>query len=322
MADMSSLIAVVADIGGTNTRVAISRGRVVDTGSIRRYRNADHDGIASVLRMYLAETGAAPQAASVAMAGPVRDSRGTLTNLDWTIDREVVRSASKAGHVAVLNDLQAQGHALAHLGAGATEVLLPGLPASLQAAKLVVGVGTGMNVAPVFRLNGQTLVPPSEAGHITLPLQSQDELRLKDFIAAQHGQPGVEDILSGRGFERVYAWLCAERGGTPKDAGAIMDTLDSDLLAGEAVSIFTRMLGRVAGNLALIMLPFGGIYLCGGVTRHFAPHLLRAGFAEAFRDKGRFAEFMGQFPVHVVTDDFAALTGCAAHLVETLEQGA
>ena len=33
-----------------------------------------------------------------------------------------------------------------------------------------------------------------------------------------------------------------------------------------------------------------------------------------FRDKGRFAEFMENFSVTVVEDDFAALTGCAAHL--------
>jgi len=36
--------------------------------------------------------------------------------------------------------------------------------------------------------------------------------------------------------------------------------------------------------------------------------------AAALRDKGRFAEFLKAFPVWVVEDDFAALTGCAVYL--------
>ena len=71
----------------------------------------------------------------------------------------------------------------------------------------------------------------------------------------------------------------------------------------------------VAGNLALIQLPFGGVYLVGGVARALAPHLSRFGFADAFRDKGRFAGFMRNFGVAVIEDDYAALVGSAAHLV-------
>ncbi len=323
MAKIADITAVVADIGGTNTRVALTRGTSVRTDTIRRYRNADHAGLTEVLGDYLAALGVTPDAACVAMAGPVRDGVGRLTNLDWTVDRAMIADATRAGTVAVLNDLQAQGHALEHLTPDNLTCLMPGEPASPQAAKLVIGVGTGMNAAPVFRLGGLTLVPPSESGHITLPLQTAEELRLMEFVARKHGTPGVEDVLSGRGFERVYAWLCEEDGGAPPlDANAIMQAVDagSDPRALRTVAIFTRLLGRVAGNLALINLPFGGIYLIGGVARHFEPHLLNHGFAEAFCDKGRFSTFMQQFPVHLVTDDYAALTGSACHLAEILSK--
>ena len=88
----------------------------------------------------------------------------------------------------------------------------------------------------------------------------------------------------------------------------------SDARAEAAARVFARLLGTVAGNLALITLPFGGVYLIGGVSQAFAPHLERFGFDDAFRDKGRFAGFMGNFGVEVVTDDYAALAGCARHL--------
>ncbi len=321
MTKTTTLTALVADLGGTNTRVALTDGAKVRTDTIKRFRNAEHPDLLSVLRAYMAEQTVVPDAACVAMAGPVRDGVGELTNLSWTVDRASVAEATGAGTVAVLNDLQAQGHALDLLTPDVLQTILPGQTAGDHAARLVIGVGTGMNAAAVYRLGDRTLVPPSEAGHVSLPAQNDDELRLLDWIARKHGTPGFEDVLSGRGFERVYEWLCDEAGITaPLDAGGIMQAVNdgSSKIAQDAARVFIRMPGRAAGNLALVHLPFGGIYLIGGVARHFAPHLLRLGFQEAFHDKGRFSDFMEQFPVHLVDDDYAALTGSAAHLSELM----
>ncbi|MCR9157620.1 MAG: glucokinase [Rhodobacteraceae bacterium] len=321
MTNTTTLTALVADLGGTNTRVALTDGAKVRTDTIKRFRNAEHPDLLSVLRAYMADQTVVPDAACVAMAGPVRDGVGELTNLSWTVDRASVAEATGAGTVAVLNDLQAQGHALDLLTPDVLQTILPGQTAGDHAARLVIGVGTGMNAAAVYRLGDRTLVPPSEAGHVSLPAQNDDELRLLDWIARKHGTPGFEDVLSGRGFERVYEWLCDEAGITaPLDAGGIMQAVNdgSSKIAQDAARVFIRMLGRAAGNLALVHLPFGGIYLIGGVARHFAPHLLRLGFQEAFHDKGRFSDFMEQFPVHLVDDDYAALTGSAAHLSELM----
>jgi glucokinase len=79
----------------------------------------------------------------------------------------------------------------------------------------------------------------------------------------------------------------------------------------EAAQIYVRILGAELGNLALIHLPFGGLFLIGGVARAFQPYLGRFGFEAAFKDKGRFSDFMENFRVQVIEDDYAALTGCA-----------
>ena len=194
MTASASLTALVADLGGTNTRVALTDGATVRTDTVRRFRNKDHADLPSVLRAYVTGQSVTPEAACVAMAGPVRDGVGTLTNLNWTVDREAIAEATGATTVAVLNDLQAQGHALDLLTEDVVQTVLPGKPAPAQAVRLVIGIGTGMNAAAVYRL----------------------------------------------------------------------------------------------------------------------------GFADAFYDKGRFSEFLHQFPVHLVDDDFAALTGSAAHLMELI----
>ena len=133
-------------------------------------------------------------------------------------------------------------------------------------------------------------------------------------------RPGLEEILSGRGLERLYAWVCHDEGdGLPLPAAEIMAGFEAgEARAQRAARLFVRFLGRYTGDLALVTLPFGGIYLVGGVTRHLGPHLCHLGFAEAFADKGRFNAYMTQFPVDLVTDDYAALRGCAAHLAEIM----
>lgn len=317
-------LCVVADIGGTNTRVALSRGTAVDTGSIRRFRNAEHTGIEPILRAYLGDAGAAPRAACVDMAGPVRDGVGTLTNLDWRVDAGALREATGATTVSVLNDMQAQGVAVGHLAGGSLRTLIPG-PAAPDAPRLIVNMGTGLNAQPVYRRRGMTLVPPAEAGHVSIPVQTADELRLRDWVAARHaggGMPGLEDLLSGRGFERIHAWLGEEAGdGGALPAAEIFAAFEKgEPRAVRAARMVVTLLGRYAGDLALITQPYGGVYLVGGVVRHLAPHLGDLGFAAAFRDKGRFADFMDAFPVHVVEDDYAALTGCAVHLHELLSE--
>ena len=123
-------------------------------------------------------------------------------------------------------------------------------------------------------------------------------------------------MLSGRGVERLYAFVRAEAG-NPGDlpAAEVMAALAAgDPHAQAAGRLWVRLLGAELGNLALVHLPFGGIYLIGGVARAFQPWLDHFGFAAAFRDKGRFAPFMESFAISVIEDDYAALTGCAVYL--------
>ncbi len=318
MARPANTYSLLADIGGTNTRVALAEGTHLLTDSIRRYRNVDFPGLETVLRQYVTDEGGVDCiGAAVDLAGPVRDGVGTMTNLDWTIDKETLSRATGAETVAILNDLQAFGHAIGHLDGSSVRPLLEGADAGPHAAKLVINVGTGFNAAPVFDTDWGRLVTPSECGHANLPIRTEAELRLCQFVETAHGFPAVEDVLSGRGLERVYSWLGHEENDPQeKSAADIMAACNrgDDARAEEAARVFVRILGTVCGNLSLIHLPFGGVFLVGGVARAFEPHLARLGFQEAFRDKGRFAGFMQNFAVSVVEDDYAALTGLAHHL--------
>lgn len=310
----SRLTMMVADVGGTNTRVALACDGLVQTDTIAKFRNEGRAGLTDILGDFLRHAGdPACAGASVAMAGPVMDGVGRLTNVGWTMTRADLAACTGADHVAILNDLQAQGHAVDHITNENLRMLVPGPEAEPHNAKLVVGIGTGFNAVPVFRTETGRYVPPCEAGHITFPVLTDDDMSLARYVSAAHGFPGVEDVLSGRGFERTYAW--ARSDGTRLSSDAIVSKLDAgDPVAERAAEAFVQAMGRVIGDLALTHLPFGGIYLIGGMARAMTPHLDRFGFEEALRRKGRFSDFMRKFAVWGVEDDFAALTGCAQHL--------
>ncbi len=309
---------LVADVGGTNTRVALTDGTKLRTDTISRFQNSEHNSLEDVLRLYLNGRGSAVvSGAAVAVAGPVREGHGELTNLNWSIDAATLERAAGTSRVAVLNDLQAQGYALGRLDRDHLRTVVAGSGDASPGTRLVVGIGTGFNASPVHTSGSALLVPPSEAGHANLPVSGGEDLELWKFIDDKLGFPSVEDVLSGRGLENIYLWRMAVSGrqGQKSAADIVAQCRSgSDPCAAKTVAAFTRFLGTVCGNLSLIHLPFGGVYLVGGVARAVGPHLSEFGFAEAYRDKGRFSEFMGSFAVHVVEDDYAALVGLAAFL--------
>ena len=155
---------------------------------------------------------------------------------------------------------------------------------------------------------------------MTFPVLNDDDVSLARFVSTAHGFPGVEDVVSGRGFERTYAWASGDEAKLSSDQ--IMERLDAgDPTAERAAQAFIQAMGRAMGDLALTHLPFGGVYLIGGMGRAMTPHLSRFGFEDAFRGKGRFSDFMKKFAVWSVEDDFAALTGCARHLHSLMARG-
>ena len=321
-------LALLADIGGTNTRVALAEGTTVRLDTIRRFPNAEYmargQDIAHVLRDYLSQTGASVSGVCVAAAGPVQDGVATMTNLDWVMDGAKLTAATGAKTVAILNDLQAQGQALGHIPLANLRPVIPG-PAKPGAPMLVVGLGTGVNAAPVHPLPHGRIVPPSECGHVNMPVRTEEDLRLLRFVearlAAEGEVPhtGVEEVLAGRGLANLHAFAAAEAGYPATLTSAqVLDALAAgDPIASHAARLYTHILGQTLADLALIHLPYGGIYLIGGMARAMTPHFATYGLTATFREPRRVDLLEKDFSVTVVEDDYAALTGCAVYLAQT-----
>ncbi len=69
--------------------------------------------------------------------------------------------------------------------------------------------------------------------------------------------------------------------------------------------------GAMAGNLALLMMSIGGLYVGGGIVPKICEKLKDGAFMRAFSDKGRPSSLLASVPVHVILDDKTALLGAA-----------
>ena len=231
-----------------------------------------------------------------------------MTNLSWSLSERSIASITGAEQVGIINDLQAQGYGLPSLDKSDLEPITVGSQsANSNATRLVCGIGTGFNAAPVFNVGHKIFVPPSEAGHSQLSLTDKSYQPVFAKIGSVSSFVSVEDILSGRGLENVGRALT----GNDETAAQIMQKASQgDENSKKVAQLLTTCAGSFFGDLALILLPFGGIYLIGGVARSLKEYLKSEIFVEAFCNKGRFSKFNQKFSVHLVLDDYAALKGC------------
>ena len=317
---MSIQRGLAADIGGTNTRLAlVENGRVLEN-TIARFRNADFETPEAAIGTYLSEAGRpACASAVIAIAAPIDGPAIRMTNHPWTFSADCIGKVLGGANITFLNDFEALAYSLDKVP---TERLQPVYEPSLKlrsnATRLVVGAGTGFNAAALFQTPAGFHVGTGECGHSTLPVETEDELRLWNYLALNRGRASVERALSGSGLKEIHEWYCLEQGLSPRDLSpadiAERANSGSDPLCVSAARQWVTFLGRVIGDLSLVFLSLGGIVLTGGVTRSLARFLAEPEFINAFCAKGRQQKLVSGIPVHLLDDDFAALAGCAARM--------
>jgi glucokinase len=306
---------LIADIGGTNTRFAIVPDRnaapigfpTVKTGSFA----AIDDAIRETVLVSSAER---PRAAVFALAGPIHSDKVPLTNSTWVVEPASVVKSAGLSELVLLNDFEALAMALPALKPGDTDPIGGGRMRE-EGAKLVVGPGTGFGAAGMLRVSDLIVPVPGEGGHIGLCPQTDRD----DAVFAQLEKMGggrrisAEWVVSGPGLIRLYRAIAATEGGIAKLARASEISAaglnGTDPYAVEAIRLFATYLGRTAGDLALVFMATGGIYLAGGVSRLLAGFLKDSDFRAAFNDKWPHRALMESMATVVITHHAPALIG-------------
>ncbi len=312
---------VTVDIGGTHARFAlaeVAEGRVVSLGEPVTMRTAEHASFQTAWEAFddmIDEP--IPQAVAIAIAGPINAEVIKFTNNPWIIRPALIKEKLKVEAYTLVNDFEAVGHAVAQADAGHFVHLCgPDQPLGATGTLSIIGPGTGLGVAHVLRTGDGYHVQATEGGHIDFaPLDSIEDAVLAK-LRKRYRRVSVERVVSGPGLVEIYETLASIEGRAIQQLDDkqlwALGTSGEDSLAAAAVDRFCLSLGSVAGDIALAQGGFSGVVVAGGLGLRIKDTLLRSGFAERFRAKGRFEGLMSGIPVKLITHPQPGLFGAAA----------
>lgn len=195
-----------------------------------------------------------------------------------------------------------------------------------------MGPGTGLGQGILVKATKDGLYEPypSEGGHVDFTVKSDEDWELvkfaRKFIETSNnienkrakgkvGRMSVERLCAGPAVPLIYQFMKEKYKNlevvlekeTKYGKAKNFDDIESkdiislainhkDPLCMKVVEKFTEIYGTETGNLALKTLPYGGIYLIGGVTAGIQSYMKKEPkFMDAFTDKGRLLDYMNKF---------------------------
>lgn len=306
---------LLGDIGGTNARFAVLPRPHAAAIALPRTFTAAHPGPVEALRAALqGQDCPPPRSALIAVATRVDAPVVRLTNAAWVIDAAQMGAELGLSRVVVVNDYVPVAASLAMFRMGSADLarLGPELAAG-TGVKLVLGPGTGLGAAALLPLGDRWAVQPTEAGHVDFGPSNAEEMALWPLIERAGGRITAETLLSGPGLWRLYSATSRAQGSSAlcssPEAVTQAGLLGRERLAVDTVRLFARLLGRFAGDLALIFGATGGVFIASGIAPTMVPFLDTADFRASFADKAPFDAVMGAIPTFVIMHPEPALVG-------------
>ena len=309
--------------------LAPRRPRFAHCRDVSRHRYADLAGLIRAYRDQLPdhakEDGVWPRHLTIALQGPVTDDLLRLTHTDWSFRRKELAKALGFEGVFAVNDIAALATSLPMLDA--SDVLpLSGRSernplAAAEGRVAVVCVGeAGVGAAALERRDGTVRVIATEAGHASFGPSNETEAALYAYLA-RRGRVSWERAVGAESLPALYAVAC-ERAGEPAQRPTSLEVIlygrtGADPAARFATDAYWSLIGRFAGDVALNLGAFDGVYLAGHLTGSVHGEMRESGLRAAFADKGAHAELLAPTPLFLIEAPKARMLGAVHH--RTLE---
>ena len=313
---------LAGDIGGTKTLLAIFDGEICVAK--HRFESANHATFHNLLADFLALIPTVKiDTVCLGVAGAVVSGDCEATNLPWKLTCHEIAKQLNAEKVTLLNDLEAAAWGILSLPENDFIALNPNAKTQIGNCA-VLAAGTGLGEAIIFYDGKNHHVIANEGGHCDFAPTDAQQIALLSFMQARYpNHVSYERLVSGVGIVAIYDFL--KQSGdyaisneleaqlqTADDSAAIISAAamaKSDELCVATLQLFAKIYGSEAGNLALKCLPYGGVYLAGGIAAKCLPALQQGAFLEGFLSKGRFQNTLEKIAVNVCMQPEVGLLG-------------
>lgn len=331
---------LAGDIGGTKTLL-----RIADLTSPyiavyeHEYSSQQYADLVPIVKQFINDAQSSlaqefkPQVACLAIAGAVVDRASYLPNLGWHLNAERLELELNIAFIELINDFAAIGYGILHLPPSDLYTLQSGQP-HLYAPKATIGAGTGLGEGFLIHTGTDYQVIAAEGGHADFVTRTQTEFDFARYTCQQQQLDRLSNdrVISGRGIVAMYQYL-RDTSNLPEnpelasvvkvweaqteklvDPAAIISNLaiaKTDPLAIATMQMFVSAYGVEAGNLALKILPYSGLYLAGGIAAKNISLLTDGTFTAAFNHKGRVSDLLTKVPVYVILNHRVGVIGAA-----------
>lgn len=259
-------------------------------------------------------------AAAFGVAGAVVSGSVITNNLPWSLQSKSIAANLDldVNRLSLLNDLVASALSLNHLRESDLLLLNHGT-SQPRAPRALIAAGTGLGEAILFWDGSRYRVSPSEASLTDFAPRNDRDLLLLQSLRQRMPRVCTEEIVSGRGFRAihqsifpgVYHAFFDEPGVDPAALITQQAFAESCPACIETLQIWMEGYGAEAGNMALRILPFGGVYIAGGIALKILPKLKQGSFVRAFSDKEKLSTQLAKIPIYVVLNEDAPVLGAA-----------
>jgi glucokinase len=332
-------VLLAGDIGGTKTVLALYEERSNATSPLceETYASGRYESLEQIVKEFLHSRQAERERvhrAVFGVAGPVVAGKATLPNLPWVIQETELKRAFGFRGVALINDLEAIGHAVPVLAESDLERVKQG-SAEPQGNIAVLAPGTGLGETFLNWDGSRYAVHPSEAGHGDFAPVDDLQIGLLGYLLKDFDHVSYERVCSGIGIPNIYAyirdrglaeepaWLAREMVEARDPNAVIMGAATQEgsdcRICNLTVEIFVSILAAEAGNMVLRHMATGGLYLGGGIPPRIIPFLRKPSFEQWFVRKGRLSHLPEKTPVQVIMHRKTALVGAASFGLQSAE---
>ena len=308
---------IVADIGGTNARFAVSAQGESSLRHITHLQCADFAKFEDAFEGFLAglprDEQSGHRVLSLAVAGPVNNQIVDVSNNHWRFDKNQLLERLALDKLLVINDFTAQALAQHEAADGDRSQILDGVE-DTSAPLLVIGPGTGLGVSALITVAQGPLPVEGEGGNIRFAPQTEPEQDLCAFMEQQTDHVVVEHFVSGPGLENIHRFL-ADQAGMGRSLSAEMiatSALHEEGVSRDAVNLMIGILGAVMRDHVLTMGCWRGAVITGGIMPRLQSLIVSSPLERRFRSAGEMSHILGNVPIWLATDPHAGLKGAQA----------
>jgi glucokinase len=315
------MLSVVADVGGTNIRLAVCCNETGEVSQIRTFACVEFLTLDAALFQYFATLSQKVNSLCLAIACPVEDDLVSMTNLSWQFSKKMLKEKLQLSHLFVINDYTGISLAVPFLNDDQKIKIGQGEPQK-QGVTAVFGPGTGLGVSHIVHAENKWISLDGEGGHTSFAPNSREQTDVLLLLQEQFGHVSAERLLSGQGLVNIYHAICRLEGKQidyhePKQVTKA--ALNGDCSsATRTLTFFCQVMGGFAGNLALNLACTGGVYIAGGVVPRFIEFFKDSEFRSFFEAKGRFQPYLATIPTYLIIHDNPGLLGATVHLRQEL----